>query len=741
MTRPSIFSRFSIPIRLMIVILIGFTALAPTYIPARADPPSQYPMYIPVIKFPPSWLDHIIFSAIPDPAAGISQLQAGTINVYSNPSLADVNLYNVVKSTPNLTSAKIFGLSYQLLFNTVQCTDTSLLNPFNDMKIREAMNWAVDRNYATQTILGGLGAPKFTALDTAFPDYKLYNSIIAPLEANYAYDFNKAKSIVDVEMALLGATKDVNGKWQYQGKPVTIIGLIRTEDARKPIGEYFADQLEALGFTVTRNENIRSVLAPIWQGDPYPCNFNFYTAGWINTSIVRDEGSSFATYNSGQVLNIPVMNAYQPSPTLAAAENALLINDFTSLSQRETLFQTALNLSMQESWWGVWVAEPTGFEPYQNSLVVASDQASGITGSQLWPYTLHYKKQLGGTVRIAQAGILIDPWNPINGSNWTEDASIMMPTMDRGLAQDPNTGLNLPLLVQSASVVAKTGLTVFNSSSWLNLTNQASIAVPPDAWADWNATTETFITAQQRSVLDPNYHLTANIKSTVTYLPNLWNTKWHDGSNLSLADFVMAMIMKFDPGKPASKIFDVSYSGQLQSFLNHFKGVKIVSTNPLTIETYEDAFQMDAENCLTTWYPSMPTYGYGTGAWHNLAPAIKAEEEGVMAFSADKAGQKGIYRTSMISGPTVPIQANYLNFLAAANTIPYSPTMSNYIAPAEASTRYANLKAWYQAKSNLWIGTGPYMIDQVNPAAGTISLARFADYLFPPGQFWSYIRP
>jgi len=365
--------------------------------------------------------------------------------------------------------------------------------------------------------------------------------------------------------------------------------------------------------------------------------------------------------------------------------------------------------------------------------------SGGIGQTQLWPYTLHYKNQTGGTAKMGLGGILVAAWNPIAGSNWTDDQTVIMATMDRGLISDPNTGLNIPKLVQSASVVAKAGLPIFNSSSWLTFTTQATIPVPPDAWADWNASTQTFITAQQRHNNDPSYQLTANVKTTVTYVSNLWDTQWHDGSHLSMGDFVMAMIMQFDPGKPASQIYDPGYASTLQDFMSHFKGVRIISTNPLVIETYDDAYQLDAENCLTTWYPAEPTYGYGTGAWHNLAPAIQAEADGNLTFFPDKASSSQPL-TSLISGPTLAIQSNYLNTLATTHAIPYAPTLGSYITAAEITTRYANLKAWYQARGNLWIGTGPYYIDQVDTNAGTISLAPFSGYAFPPGQYWNYAQ-
>ncbi len=728
----------------LIMSLILMSALcAPALLSVSAEP-LPYPVYVPMVNRAATWLDQIIFSKVSDPATAISQLQAGTINLYPE-MIGDSNLFNQIKTSPGLSYKSQYGVFDNLMLNFAQCTNTNVLNPFSDMKIREAMNWAIDRNYVVASLLGGMGAPKYTVLNTAFPDYTRYSSIIGPLEASYGYDFNHAKSVVDSEMPLLGAVKGEDGKWEYNQQDVTIIGIIRNEDARLLIGRYFADQLELLGFTVSRQEMSRPQAAPIWQGDTSQCLFNFYTGGWID-SFSRDQGASFIFYNEGVGSGIPLMTG-SPSSTLKAADLALYNNAFTTLNERAALFATALTLSMQESWWGVMVADTTTFEPYQSSLAVSSDAGSGI-GSQMWPYTLHFKNQPGGILKIGESGLLIGPWNPIAGSNWVDDATVMLATEDNGLLPDPNTGLNVPKLVQSASVVAKTGLPVFSSSPWLTLTRQTSIAVPPDAWADWDASSQTFITASQRAANDPNYKLTANLETTVTYVPNLWQTKWHDGSNLSIGDFIVGMIMKFDPGKTASAIYDPDFANyNLAPFMSYFKGVKIVSTNPLTITTWTNRYLMDAENSLMTWYPSYSSvydasaYRYGTGAWHNLALAIKGEADGTMAFSYGKSSSLGVYQTSFISGASLPVMTNYLNSPSFTNTLPYAPTLGQYITPSERDVRYNNLKNYSLARGHLWIGTGPYYITQVNSGAPTITLAPFASYLFPPNQFWSYIKP
>jgi peptide/nickel transport system substrate-binding protein len=139
-----------------------------------------------------------------------------------------------------------------------------------------------------------------------------------------------------------------------------------------------------------------------------------------------------------------------------------------------------------------------------------------------------------------------------------------------------------------------------------------------------------------------------------------------------------------------------------------------------------------------TWYPT-DVYDYGTGAWHNLAPAFQAEADGKMAFSPYKSENAGIVQTSLIAGPTLAIQSSYIDYDVTSGFIPYYPTMSQYITPDEAKIRYANLQAFYAAHNILWIGTGPYQIDKVSTEDSTITVHKFYDYRFFTNR-WSNLE-
>jgi peptide/nickel transport system substrate-binding protein len=148
---------------------------------------------------------------------------------------------------------------------------------------------------------------------------------------------------------------------------------------------------------------------------------------------------------------------------------------------------------------------------------------------------------------------MTQPWNPPEGTNWVYD---MMPI--RGMSSwavipDPFTGLNLPNRLTKAEVTVETGLPVAASGDWVTLEFADSIEVPGDAWSDWDAENQVFITASERFTETQ----LAKAKVVMYYEDDLFDKMtWHDGSPVTVADMVMYMIMQFDRSKEASPLYD-----------------------------------------------------------------------------------------------------------------------------------------------------------------------------------------
>ncbi|MBN2047204.1 MAG: hypothetical protein JW750_05115 [Anaerolineaceae bacterium] len=682
-----------------------------------------------VVEEPPTtrkggWLDEVAMTVV-TAESSVTQIEAGAIDIYASglatpQDLAAIEAAGFEKSTN-------YGLFYELTFNPVGPTfdATGKLNPFYSAKVREAMNWLVDRDYINQEVYGGVSIPKFFPITAGFPDYAKHVEFARALEAKYAYNMEKATEVITEEMVAMGAEM-VDGKWTYEGEPVELIFLIRNDSdgTRIPIGDYVSTQLEKIGFTVDRQYKTSSESSPLWVlGDPQDGTWHIYTGAWIVTAVDRDQGDNFQFYYTPQSAYAfsPLWQVYEVSDEFTEISEKLALNNFTTLEERSELFAAAMEQTFEYSY-RVWLIDGVGFTPWRPEVTVAFDLAAGVDAGTLWPYTLRFEGQEGGTMKWGTSDLFVDPANPVAGSNWTYDAQWRNPTGDYGVITNPYTGVPLPQRIESAEVTVQTGLPVGQTYDWVTLNFSDEITVPEDAWIDWDVESQTFVTVGE---MYPD-GLTALRKSVVYYPADFYETvKWHDGSNISAADFVMGLIMTWEPGMEGSAIFDESFVPVLESFKSAFKGVRFASTDPLTIEFYSDVWAMDAESNVTTLWPE---YGYGNAGWHQIAISNLAEANGELAYSADKATAAGIEWTNYVAGPSLDILAAKLDEAAAESLVPYAATLGDFITADEAAARYANLAAFYAEHGHFWLGTGPYILDKVYPVEKTLTLVHNPDF-------------
>ena len=689
------------------------------------------------------WVDEIVFSEQADNALCIAQLQAGDVDLCADGN-TNPDDFKTVQADSTLEYATSYGLNYGLLYNPVATFADGRINPFGNANIRQAMNMLVDRDFVIQEIFGGLGAAKYSTLVSVFPDYARYIDVNRAIEAKYAYNPEKAIEVISAEMEALGAAKNADGKWAINDEPISLIFIIRTEDERTPIGDYVSNQLESAGFVVDRQYKSRSEASPIWaRSDPNEGQFHLYTEGWINTAISRDDGTNFGFYYTdfGGCCGLGV-NEMNPTTGNVSQEfydvsAKLWNNEFGSMDERGELFKEALDLSMQNGY-HTWIIDTQAFFPQRSEVTVAADLAGGVSGSRLYPYTVRMGDGEGGTARIAMQDNFIDPWNPFAGSNWISDSMILRATGDVASMPDPYTGLAWPQRAEKLEITAAEGLPITKTLDWvsLNFVPEGN-AVPADAWIDWDATTQQFITVGEKFPEGS----TSLVKVTWTYPADLFETvTWHDGSPLSAADFVMGMIMIWDPAKPESLIYDETVVPGVEAFTASLKGIQIESTDPLVISTYTDAYALDAETFGFSWFPAGfgAPWTQGPAAWHNVTPAILAESNGEIAFTVDKATVLEVEWTSFIDGPTLDIQKTYLAQALADGTLPFAPTLGEYVTAEEATARYENLTAWVEAHGHFSIGTGPFFVDKVFTTEGNAVLKRnenFPDFADKWSQF------
>ena len=679
-----------------------------------------------------SLANEVVFVEEPDSAKAVRELEAGDIQVYSG-SLTDVALTQRIRTSSALGYETSYGSCAELTFNPVGPTfKTGKLNPFSVPAIREAMNWLVDRRYIAEETYGGLAVQRFFALSTAFPDYSRLAPVARVLEAQYSPNQAKAKEVINAGMQQLGAVL-TNGKWYYQERPVELNFIIRTEDKRKDVGDYVSNLLENVGFTVNRLYKAAADASPIWVGsDPAEGKWNIYTGAWANTIISRDQASNFAMYYTPIGRPDALWQSYKPSPEFEKIADALKRRDYQTLDERQQLMSEALGLSMKDSV-RVWLVDTVSISPRRNNVAVAADLSGGISGSWLWPYTLRYNDKAGGSITVGSPGLLNEPWNPVSGTNFLYDTMIIHGTEDAVDLPDPYTGLILPNRVKSADVYVQQGLPISRTKDWLTLNFVPTIQVPSDAWIEWDASAQNFRTVGE---LHPE-GLTARTKVVVRYADDLFKTRWHDGTTLTMGDILLGLAISMDRPQEKSAIYDESEVPSYQTFVKLFKGMKIVQENPLVAEVYSDQIFLDAEwiadNANSYFYSSVP--------WHTLAAGILAETNHELAFSSSKADDLKVEWMSYIAGPSLPILEKYRLQALQNKYIPYPNFLAKYISTDEAVKRYTALGDWYQKRGHFWVGNGPYYLDSVHTVQKSIVLHRFDQYNNVNQQLLDYSSP
>lgn len=666
------------------------------------------------------YLEKINFFSEPSAEAAVAGFLEGKMDVYGYTIHNNPELFTEVLES-GLNYAISMGGYTELVFNTAgpDLRDGSV-NPFVVPAIREAMNMLLDREYIVGELLGGLGLPKYTILSNFSPDYSNLNDTVTELENKYAHDLEVADARISAEMIALGAVQE-NDLWTYNGQPVELIFLIREGDRMVSISEYAASQLEAIGFQVRRVYVDSGTANQLWmRGDPLDGGWHVYITSWFSTAIARDQGGDFLFFYSpnSSFGAMPLWQTYQISDRFEALCQALDTHKFDTFEERSQMMREALILSMENSS-HVWLVDETAFTPYSESVSVKPSLATGILGSDLWPHTLRFTDQIGGEMNIAVPSLLTEPWNPISGSTWVFETNIQKAIGDDGTIFDPETDLMLPQRIERAEIFAQEGLPIRTTDDWVRLEFTPKIRIPDDAWADWDAANQVFITSAEKAAELGESYLTARIKSTVFYPDDLFETiRWHDGSQLSMADFVTYMILLFDRTSPESPIFDETLSA---NFAPRFKGLRIVSEAPLIIEYYTDNYQLDAENNVYSFWPKYPR---GEGAWHTVSLGILAEINGNASFSRDKAAALGVAWLGYTHGPSMEILRQVLGQASQEMFIPYEPTLKDYLSEEEVDTRYKALSDWYDAFGHFWVGTGPYMLSQVDVDNSSLTLVR-----------------
>ncbi len=668
-------------------------------------------------------VDQVVFTEEGNPGKAVGRIEAGSRDVFAQ-GVTNKTVYQQLRQSRHADFDISYGSSVELTLNPSGPEfGDGQLNPFAVHAIREAMNWLVDRAYIANELYGGLAEPRYLPLSTAFPDYARLADVARGLELKYGHRPRKAAEVITREMKALGA-KRVDGRWHHDGKPVRIKLLIRTEDARKQVGDYVANRLEEIGFATERMYRTADQAGPIWlASDPAAGRWHIYTGGWVSTVINRDQAQNFSSYYTPEGRPSPLWQAYEPGEAFSELAQRLARRDYASRAERQAMMERALRLSMENSA-RIWLADGLNVWPYAADVSLAMDLAGGLAGSRLWPYTLRYEGRVGGDMIVSSPTVLTEPWNPVAGTNWLYDTMMIRATQDAPVLPDPFTGLYWPQRIAGAEVTVVEGAPVQRNHDWLTLERASEITVPGDAWIDWDSEDNRWITVGEKHPEG----LTARTRTRIRYEDGYLERQWHDGARMSLADLVLPYILQFARADEDSPLHDRSHVPSFQNFQRRFRGLRIVAREPLVVEVYSDQIFPDAETIVAARAPSVEP-------WHTLALGVRAEQSGELAFSSDKADREQRTWLSLVSGPSLPVLDRHRREALDAGWVPFAGTLGDMTREGGPRARYEALGEWRDERGHYWIGAGPFYLHAVYPVAGSLVMRRYAD--FPdPGDKW-----
>jgi peptide/nickel transport system substrate-binding protein len=695
-------------------------AAAAVWLLIRADEGGEE--WVPVAQDAPvgdrlgALLDQVVFTVEQDPGRVTDLIEGGGIQLFAQ-GITNATVFRRIRDSQLVDYDVAYGSSAELTLNTAGPTfNDGRPNPFHVREVREALNWLVDRRYVAEELYGGLAVPRFLPINTVLPDYARLAEVARTLELHYRHDPERAHGIIEEHMEHLGARRE-GGLWTYDGTPMRLTVLIRTDDERRRVGDYISNLLEELGFRVERLYRAADEASRIWiAGDPMAGRWHIYTGGWVSTLVNRDLAQNFNYYYTPRGRPEPLWQAYEPDPELDTLAERLMRRDYATWDERQQMMARSLELAMKDSM-RVWLTDQINIVARHANISVSADLSGGIVASHTWAYTLRYRDRVGGSATVALTNLLTEPWNPVAGSNWIFDTMMMRGLNDTVLITDPFTGLYWPQRIDFAEVTVQEDVPVIQTHDWLSVERLPQIDVPADAWIDWDSEAGRWISVGERY---PD-GITARTRVRVQYEPEFLERRWHDGTQVSLADLILPWILTFERADETSPLFDAADAPSIEVFRRHFRGRRIISTDPLVVEIFSDQIYPDAEWIANARVPNV-------SPWHTLGVAMRAEAQGELAFSSNKADREQVGWMSLVAGPSLSILERHLRESRARDYLPYANVLAEYVRPGEVAARYAALSRWYQERRHFWVDNGPYYLHSVHPVERTVVFRRFEDF-------------
>ena len=656
------------------------------------------------------YIDQARFIQRADENLALEEVKSGSLDMYFFP--IPYESANDARNDPRLEVYDTTAGSLGFLVNPAPAADPDILNPFQFKEVRYALNYLIDRDFVVNEILKGYGSPLIDPFGIYSPEYL---NIIDTVESfGFRYNPSLASSMISEAMIASGAT-NVDGKWVFNGNPVTIKLFMRQDDPKKEsMGELVASQLENIGFTIQRDYgDLNKANIVVYGSDPKNLQWQIYTEEFAGTR-------AFVKYN-------PIIPAQMYAPWLSRMPGSLnpsywnyqnssldeisqkiAFFNFTSEEERNQLVGDAVKMGIQESV-RIFVAQKTDpFVASANVQGLVNDFGAGITSK----YSLLNARSAGNgniSLDIGVKQIHQGSWNTITGVQDLYSASIHSLIADAATFRHPYTG----------EVVSF-------RSPWREITTEGPIGkidVPSDV-IKWNQTLQQWVQAGEGSTAI----------SKVTFTPLYSN--WHHGIPMDVSDMMFADYFTYEWGTntgPGDRTVDPEYTPAASEALKLSKGSRYIT--PDNIESYIDIWHYDEKEIAGSGA------FFATEPWEILAASERIVMDGRLAYSRSEAQAKGVEWYDPIVREHADMIKAELQTMKNEQFVP--PALRDIITVEDAIKRYDASISWIENHGHAIIRNGAFYLENFNVAGGTITINAFRDssYPFEVGHWSKYEIP
>ncbi|MHB0871503.1 MAG: ABC transporter substrate-binding protein, partial [Chloroflexota bacterium] len=173
----------------------------------------------------PAQVQRVVFRVIPETSTRVAALLSGEMDIVTE---VPADLVDTLKSKPGIQVKTVPGTRpIWMEMNVKQA-------PFDDPRVRQALNYAIDKDLIVKKVYNGMATPLAGPLSPL-------NNFADPNLKPYQYDKNKALALLKEA----GWTPGANGALTKDGKPFTFV--VDTIDSMRSLAEALSAMLRDVG--------------------------------------------------------------------------------------------------------------------------------------------------------------------------------------------------------------------------------------------------------------------------------------------------------------------------------------------------------------------------------------------------------------------------------------------------------------------------------------------------------------